>query len=210
MIGYVQLLKSMSFCILILLRYLELRQTPEQRSANLVSFQELPVCRCQQVRENLAFGIFPVSDSVFNFSQKHLFQKQSENLFKFIEALCINYQYTTLPCLQGSRSTPCKGVPSCKTPLQARLCSIEDQTSIEDYQQHIQLSFMGIRSTLINLVNIKECSRSRFHWVSQFDAVYRITTKVNQQKHHQFLSLIYEFINKLKYQFQQHQQQIIY
>ncbi|CAL6013368.1 Hypothetical_protein [Hexamita inflata] len=51
-------------------------QTPEQFSK---------MARCLQVRANLAqFGIFSVSDLVFHFSYRHLFQKFSKNFIKFL------------------------------------------------------------------------------------------------------------------------------
>ncbi|CAL6013400.1 Transmembrane_domain-containing protein [Hexamita inflata] len=61
----------------------ELNHPPLFEYRHPSSFQKWP--ECLQVRVNLAqFGIFSVSDLVFHFSYRHLFQKYSENFIKFL------------------------------------------------------------------------------------------------------------------------------
>ncbi|CAL6032684.1 Hypothetical_protein [Hexamita inflata] len=67
----------------LILHNLELNHPPLFEYRHLISFQKWP--GCLQVRANLAqFGLFLVSDLVFHFGYRHLFQKYSENFIKFL------------------------------------------------------------------------------------------------------------------------------
>ncbi|CAL6060033.1 Hypothetical_protein [Hexamita inflata] len=90
-LGVVKIQPFLLFSNGAILHNLELNHPPLFEYRHPSSFQKWP--GCLQVRANLApFGIFSVSDLVFHFSYRHLFQKFLEN-FQFLDLICINYHY---------------------------------------------------------------------------------------------------------------------